>query len=133
MKKLKVLAMMLCIAAMGLATSCTKDNEDLIVGKWKCTASTTTITNLSTNEVTTENDASSVGMVFEFTKDGKMIFNGRTLSYTVSGSEFTMIFDNGEQNKFDINELTKDKLKISSKPVEEQGNRYVETIEFVKM
>ena len=133
MKKLKVLAMMLCIATMGLTTSCSKDNEDLIVGKWKCTASTTTITNLTTNEVTTHNDPSTIGMTFEFTKDGKMIFNGQTLSYTVNGNEFSMIFDNGEKNNFDINELTEDELKISSKPIEEQGNRYVETIEFVKM
>jgi hypothetical protein len=133
MKKLKVLAMMLCIAAMGLTTSCSKDNEDLIVGKWKCTASTTTITNLTTNEVTTRNDPSVVGMIIEFTKDGKMIFDGQTVSYTVNGSELTEIFDNGEQNKFDINELTENKLKFSSKPVEEQGKRYVSTAEFVKM
>ena len=124
---------MLCIAAMGLATSCSKDNEDLIVGKWKGTAGTMTITNLTTNEVTTHNDPSVVGTILEFTKDGKMFFDGQTLSYTVNGSEVTTILDNGEQNKFDINELTENKLKISFKPVEEQGNRYVSTAEFVKM
>lgn len=33
MKKLKVIAMMLCIATLGLTTSCSKDNKDLIIGK----------------------------------------------------------------------------------------------------
>ncbi len=35
MKKLKVFAMMLCIATLGLNASCSKDFEDDIVGKWE--------------------------------------------------------------------------------------------------
>lgn len=49
MKKLKVLVMMLCIVAMGLATSCSKDDKDLIVGEWKLTYLTSTSVEIDDN------------------------------------------------------------------------------------
>ncbi|MBO7101909.1 MAG: hypothetical protein J6V98_07825 [Bacteroidales bacterium] len=35
MKGLKVFALMLCIVTLGLTTSCSKENQDLIIGNWR--------------------------------------------------------------------------------------------------
>ncbi|MBP3764104.1 MAG: hypothetical protein J6I49_09570 [Bacteroidales bacterium] len=75
---LKAFAMLFCVAAMGLATSCSKDNEDLIVGKWK-EAGTTEIT--------------------EFTKDGYVYFDGaRVAKYKVDGDRLLMYYKDANGN-----------------------------------
>ena len=124
---------MLCIAAMGLFTSCSKDNDVLIVGKWKCTVCTYTVTDLSTNEMEQEDDESTVGMIIEFTSDGKMISSETTSSYTVSGNELTISYGGREEYKYDIKKLTNSKLIISSEFEENQHYRYTEKLEFERM
>lgn len=74
MQKLKVLAMMLCIAAIGLTTSCSKDDEDLIVGKWKLTYATQTVVQVDyygeVNYISWTTKEDPLDAKWQFTKDG---------------------------------------------------------------
>lgn len=136
MKKTNFFAVMLCIVTLGLTASCSKDEKDgntSIVGKWKCTSSVMAITNLTTGQTTTNTRDADIGMIIEFTSDGRLITDEASLNYTINGATLAFIFPNGEQNKFEIIELTSHKLKFSTEPVEEQGNRYINTLEFAKI
>ena len=67
---MKLMAMLLCVTAFVSLSSCTKDNEDLIVGKWKMA---------KTSEI------------WEFSKDGYFFEEGeRVAKYTVSDN--TILF-----------------------------------------
>lgn len=76
MKNLKFFAMMLSIAAMGLGTSCSKDDEETIVGEWKLTYAETTSVEIDGNghvyRITTTSDdyPDDFEEKMEFTKDG---------------------------------------------------------------
>ncbi len=73
MKKLRIAALLMCFVALSMAmTSCSKSNEDLIVGKWKCTQ-------------ITGPDASfngGIGAFYEFKKDKSFTITYDNLSYT---------------------------------------------------
>lgn len=79
MRKLKVLVMMLCIAAVGLATSCYKENKAAdIIGYWKCTHSIwhyTCTSHGETREDITRTDEC-VGDTWQFTEDGRLYAEG---------------------------------------------------------
>lgn len=77
MKKLKVFAMMLCIAALGLTTSCSKDDEDLIVGKWKLTYAARTVVQVDgytghVNRISRTTDEQPLDSKWQFTKEGEL-------------------------------------------------------------
>lgn len=102
MKKLKVLAMMLCIAAMGLTTSCSKDKDDLIVGKWEITT------------VDGRTDREKVGSIWDFASNGTFSLSayGKTMNgtyYMVKDEKLTMTVDN-DPVTVTIEELTKSKM-----------------------
>lgn len=102
MKKLKVLAMMLCIAAMGLTTSCSKDKDDLIVGKWEITT------------VDGRTDREKVGSIWDFASNGTFSLSayGKTMNgtyYMVKDEKLTMTVDN-DSVTVTIEELTKSKM-----------------------
>jgi len=110
MKKLKVLAMMFCIAAMGLATSCSKEPKDLIVGKWEVTTiggrtdkvPEGFIWNFSANET------------FSVSREGTS-FNGTY--YLVNDEKLTMTVDN-DPITVTIEELSKSKMVWYSNDIE---------------
>lgn len=106
MKKIKVMAMLLCVAALGLTTSCTK-NEDLIVGKWKCIYSEGAVNPVS--EV--------IDVQYEFTAGGKlkMTQNGQTATvakYKVADDQLT-IGEGKKAVKSTIAVLTERAMKIT--------------------
>ncbi|MBR4774036.1 MAG: lipocalin family protein [Bacteroidales bacterium] len=129
MKKLRFFAMMLCIAALGLTTSCSKDNEDLIIGKWKCVSSVHQSVDPDTHELNTYNNES-VGMVMEFTKDGKVtIAGGGTSDYSISGN--TLYMDGG-RTQLEIKKLTKKEMTLFFDNSEELGYQSTGTLNFEK-
>lgn len=81
MKKFKVAALLMCFVAMSMAfTSCQK-NEDLIVGKWKCTQV----------EGSSSSMDASVGAIWEFTADNKVTIEGvSAATYTIDGDDLTI-------------------------------------------
>ncbi len=74
MKKLKVLVMMLCIAAMGFATSCSKEDEDTIVGEWKLTYAAQTVVQVDyygeVHNISWTTKENPLDAKWQFTKDG---------------------------------------------------------------
>lgn len=110
MKKLKVFAMMLCVAALGLTTSCTKDNdyEDLILGKWKIVKLVYQWVDPETNEFETVNDDESVGTTMEFTADGHVIDDeNEMMNYSISGDILVM-----DGVRTEIKKLTKTEMTL---------------------
>lgn len=118
MNKLKVIALMLCIATLGLTTSCSKDNEDLIIGKWKCVSSIHESVDPETHELRTYNNES-VGVTMEFFEDGKVTMAGEgTTDYSISGDYLYM--DSGRQ-KIEIKKLTKKEMTLFADNSDEYG------------
>ena len=77
--------MLLLVAATMLMVSCSKDNEDLIVGTWKTTSCTWTddYNNLAIWRYAANGD-------FEFQYHGETMYG----FYTIDGDELTMTIDN---------------------------------------
>lgn len=101
--------MLLCVAAFASLSSCSKDNEDLIVGKWKCIHSYYSYGDY-------EDVDDEVGFIWEFKSDGTMTTNdphdisyGANVQYTISGSTLTL----GGMIGYTIDELTSTTLKLS--------------------
>lgn len=103
-KTLKLMVMLLCVAAFATLSSCSKDNEDLIVGKWKI------VYNSSNNTGT--------GYVWEFKSNGKMttddpreLIYGTEVEYTVNDDILTL----AGMMSFSIDKLTNSELELTSK------------------
>lgn len=97
-KTLKLIAMLLCVAAVATLSSCSKENEDLIIGKWevvKCTS------NLSGE------DNSVIGRIWEFKTDGMLSADGENVSYSINGNNIILM---GGLVSGTITTLTKSKL-----------------------
>ena len=105
MKKYSIVfTLIACIATLGIMTSCSKDNSELIVGNWEVTSVT-----LNGMEMT---DNVPVGATFTFTIDGIV-----TISYMghSESNRYIMADENyvvmGEVT-YKIEELTKKTLKL---------------------
>lgn len=111
MKKFKVAALLMCFVAMGMMfTSCQK-NEDLIVGKWKCTAVSGSSTSMHAE----------TGAIWEFTADNKVSIEGfSAATYTVDDDDLTITvsaFGASMSLNLDIVKLNKSTMILS-----EDGN-----------
>lgn len=111
MKKFKVAALLMCFVAMSMAfTSCQK-NEDLIVGKWKCTA-----VSASSNTMN-----AGVGTIWEFKADNTVAIAGISgATYTVDGDDLTIsisMMGVSTAVKMDIQKLNKKTMILA-----EDGN-----------
>lgn len=69
-KTLKLMVMLLCVAAVATLSSCSKDNEDLIIGKWEIVKFTDNLLG---------EDNSRIGEIWEFKTDGMLSSNGGCL------------------------------------------------------
>lgn len=90
------MAMLMCVATMGMLCACGDDNEELIVGKWKMTAQSDSENGGGVQPVTNKEE------IWEFKADGTMVESvhrqdevadyttTETATYTVSGDKLTM-------------------------------------------
>lgn len=139
---------MLCIAAMGLATSCSKDDEDLIVGEWKLTYAAQTVVQVDDyyGEVhniswTTKEDP--LDAKWQFTKDGMIyqwyqwVENGESYEhqdrYVVRDGYLLLSKDEDMfwVKKYQIEKLTKKNLILSYNydgETPDHGSEYTEKI-----
>ena len=125
MMKHKIIALMLCIVVLGLTTSCSKDNEDLIIGTWKCVSSMEERTSVY-HDPQTYIDRE-VGTIVEFTEDGKMnMFGGGNTDYYVSGNT---LYSNGGRNQYEIKKLNKKELTLFTDEKDEWEG-YTATLNF---
>ena len=119
MKKImKVCAMLLCIAIAGAMSSCSKDNEDLIVGKWK-------LVSLSYGE-TVVTSGEGIGLTVEYADNGNFTIlhvDGITITGTYSINKETLsLFYDGETEVHDIVKLDKKDLCLKSKTTDVCAN-----------
>ena len=84
-RTLKFLAMLTCVVAIASLSACSKDNEDLIVGKWKLIAQSAD--NVNWQEET--NDY--IIITYDFRSDGTFTCVGLSGTYSIDGS--TLIMD----------------------------------------
>lgn len=111
MKKIaKVFAMIVCIASLGLMISCSKDNAELIIGKWKWVS----VTNDGTTIQMPEDNITT----WEFTESGNVIMtmNGEaaTGDYTVDGDKLSISGSYVGNTVCKILKLTKKELSVES-------------------
>lgn len=104
--------MMLGIASMVLSTSCSKDNEDLIVGKWKCVSNVLTFANPISGELETEYNVAGVGETIEFSEDGMYIEGSVTTRYSISGNILYIYSGEEVGLVMEIKKLTKKELTL---------------------
>lgn len=109
-KMMKVMAMLVCVAAMTMFTACTKSNEELIIGKWK------TISQAANDNVHTLPENQSI--VWDFAENGTLVV---TMSvgdvslpaegtYTVDGDNLTYSVSPDEVMNCTITKLNKKEL-----------------------
>ena len=118
-KALKAMAMLLFVFSMTALTSCNKEAENLIVGKWECTTAT------YTDEGSTYSVPELIGMIWEFKANGDLI--GTLLdvedydytaeaSYVILGNILTItstdLDGDVDTESYVIKELTKSKLVL---------------------
>ena len=111
MKKFRIAALMMCFVALSMAfTSCQK-NEDLIVGKWKCTEVTGSSTSMDAG----------VGSIWEFKADNTVSIAGiSAATYVVDGDDLTItvsMMGASVSTKMDIQKLNKTTMILA-----EDGN-----------
>lgn len=115
-KLLKIFALLTCIATMGIMSSCTKSNEDLIVGKWE----------VVDPAITTQGVP--IQLIWEFSVDGKFavtsipisdyssyvgiyVINGDKLTMTVTDYGYSKLLTNDERTKtVTIENITKTEM-----------------------
>ena len=113
------MAMLLFVFSMTALTSCNKEAENLIVGKWECTTAT------YTEEGSTYSVPELIGMIWEFKANGDLI--GTLLdvedddytaeaSYVILGNILTItstdLDGDIDTESYVIKELTKSKLVL---------------------
>lgn len=98
-KTLKFAALLLGIFSMICMTSCKKDNEDLIIGKWN-------VTGMTANGMTINPSQMGMTMTWEFKKDntgsmnmtmnymGQQMTESDPFNYTIDGDKITFTLDN---------------------------------------
>lgn len=116
----KVFSLALLVGAMFTLSSCKKDNQDLIIGKWSLVSATTN------DDMLTQIYPMLIDhMTCEFTEDGTWTetantgvpeidkwFNGTT-SYSVDGNKIIINNKDDELTNITIDELTKNSLTIT--------------------
>ena len=121
MKKVFKLFTVVCfVAALASMTSCTKSQEDLIIGSWKATSVTSEPANPFISLLN--------GTVFTFNADNTfsmaLTFLGETDStmgtYTIADNKLTLTAE-GETIVCDVQTLDKEKLVFSMTETDEDG------------
>lgn len=147
MKISRLFVAMLCIATLGLTSSCSKDdskgNSAAIVGKWKCTYAWVESVRYDENgNIEREDeheDAEEIGKVWEFTSDGHFLREGsQRLNYSINGNEiiFTASGESGSMSLM-IKELNGEFMTLvyafDDRSSSGEGYYMKETYEFRKM
>lgn len=129
-KALKAMVMLLFVVSMTALTSCKKEAENLIVGKWECTSA------IATLDDETEIVSQYIGWVWLFNNDGIVTteYNGEesetpivsTAKYVIDDNQLTFTSLNNEETiVYTIKELTSSKLSIEL-PIEEDSSLSLE-------
>ena len=111
-KTLKFIAMLMCAVSFAWLSSCSKDYDDLIIGRWKIVQESSDGVNW--------HKASWEGVVYNFKTDGTLEGLGISVPYTIDG---TTLVCNG--NTFTIISLTSSELIIRKESGDHTYAKYI--------
>lgn len=135
------MAMALFVASMTALTSCTKSNEELILGKWslesiKASYGGTTIemTIADLLSMYESEEISADEFIVEFKSDGKVYVSGEEggTNYTVVGDKLTIYFENETVN-ITITKLNKSVLMGEMTEMDEEMGKIFMTLNFKRV
>ena len=131
-KAIKVMAMVLFVVGMTTLSSCTKSNEELILGKWKLDTISATYEG-SSFEMTVADLAALIGaddeftdFIVEFKDNGYVYMEDESAAYSIDGDKLTVTQD-GESI-----EMTISKISSSSMTLEAEEDGVVMDLTFKK-
>lgn len=125
MKTLKLLAMMLMMTAMVFnLSSCKDDEDDLIIGTWKCTKATWVFD--GETETWSGEDAymtfqkKGVGYYSEYLGDSDPFY----FEYKVSGKTLSIVEEDGDSYSVQIEKLTKTEMVLYDNSDDDEYREY---------
>lgn len=111
-KTLKFIAMLMCAVSFAWLSSCSKDYDDLIIGRWKIVQESSDGVNW--------HKASLEGVVYNFKTDGTIEALGMSVPYTIDGNTLVV---NGRT--FTIISLTSSELIIRKESGDHTYAKYI--------
>ena len=129
---MKVMAVVLFVIGMTALTSCSKDNSELILGKWKLTKITGTTQGVSYT-VSIDEFMAAYGaedaedFIMEFKSDGTVCIGNEVTTYSINHSTLTVVEDEGPV------EMTIEKLTSSTMILGHTEEDVEMSIEFQKL
>ena len=127
-KAIKLMAMVLFVVSMTALTSCTKDNDKLILGKWKLQSvtyqSAGQTVELTIAQMAALNGEEITDFFVEFKSDGyvyasaSIYFDEQGTRYSIEGDTL-FIHEEGEDMEIDIVELSNKKMSLGKADVDD--------------
>lgn len=112
------MAMVLFVVGMTALTSCSKSNEERILGKWELESISLNVNGMTMQltptqlaqfmEIPLEEELGKI--ILEFKNDGYLYYQDEKVEYTVNDDQLTIKMDDGEPLVATITELTNKEL-----------------------
>ena len=128
-KAIKIMAMVLFVVGMTALTSCSKSNEERILGKWELESISLNVNGM-TMQMTPTQLAQLMGIsleeelgkiILEFKNDGYLYYQDEKVEYTVNDDQLTIKMDDGEPLVATITELTNKELVFEAEDLNSES------------
>ena len=126
---MKIMAMVLFVVGMTALTSCSKSNEERILGKWELESISLNVNGM-TMQMTPPQLAQLMGIsleeelgkiILEFKNDGYLYYQDEKVEYTVNDDQLTIKMDDGEPLVATITELTNKELVFEAEDLNSES------------
>lgn len=126
---MKIMAMVLFVVGMTALTSCSKSNEERILGKWELESISLNVNGM-TMQMTPTQLAQLMGIsleeelgkiILEFKSDGYLYYQDEKVEYTVNDDQLTIKMDDGEPLVATITELTNKELVFEAEDLNSES------------
>lgn len=123
------MAMVLFVVGMTALTSCSKSNEERILGKWELESISLNVNGM-TMQMTPTQLAQLMGIsleeelgkiILEFKSDGYLYYQDEKVEYTVNDDQLTIKMDDGEPLVATITELTNKELVFEAEDLNSES------------
>lgn len=123
------MAMVLFVVGMTALTSCSKSNEERILGKWELESISLNVNGM-TMQLTPTQLAQLMGIsleeelgkiILEFKNDGYLYYQDEKVEYTVNDDQLTIKMDDGEPLVATITELTNKELVFEAEDLNSES------------
>lgn len=126
---MKIMAMVLFVVGMTALTSCSKSNEERILGKWELESISLNVNGM-TMQMTPTQLAQLMGIsleeelgkiILEFKSDGYLYYQDEKVEYAVNDDQLTIKMDDGEPLVATITELTNKELVFEAEDLNSES------------